>query len=285
MGVHFEEKDGRLEGRTDGLKGADIKLSIPSVGATENIILAAVAATGTTRISNAAREPEIEALCGYLRCCGALIEGDGTSDIVIYGGKRLVGTSFAVPADRIVAGTYMFACIATGGNVLLINAPWEQMTAVIEFAKKLGSKIDISSRGVYIQSLKRPLNPPFLQTAVYPGFPTDLQSAALASMLKGKGSCLVEENIFENRFRVVEPLKKMGADIEPAADNSVKVTGVESLKAAQMRAAELRGGAALVIAGLQADGESVIDGCSYIYRGYENICRDLRELGARIANV
>jgi UDP-N-acetylglucosamine 1-carboxyvinyltransferase len=159
------------------------------------------------------------------------------------------------------------------------------MTAVIEFAKKLGSKIDISSRGVYIQSLKRPLNPPFLQTAVYPGFPTDLQSAALASMLKGKGSCLVEENIFENRFRVVEPLKKMGADIEPAADNSVKVTGVESLKAAQMRAAELRGGAALVIAGLQADGESVIDGCSYIYRGYENICRDLRELGARIANV
>lgn len=285
MGVHFEEKDGRLEGRTDGLKGADIKLSIPSVGATENIILAAVAATGTTRISNAAREPEIETLCGYLRCCGALIEGDGTSDIVVYGGKRLIGTSFAVPADRIVAGTYMFACIATGGNVLLINAPWEQMTAVIEFAKKLGSKIDISSRGVYIQSLKRPLNPPLLQTAVYPGFPTDLQSAALASMLKGKGSCLVEENIFENRFRVVEPLKKMGADIEPAADNSVKVTGVESLKAAQMRAAELRGGAALVIAGLQADGESVIDGCSYIYRGYENICRDLRELGARIANV
>jgi UDP-N-acetylglucosamine 1-carboxyvinyltransferase len=285
MGVHFEEKDGRLKGSTDGLKGADIKLSLPSVGATENIILAAVAADGATRISNAAREPEINALCGYLRCCGALIEGDGTSDITIYGGRRLTGGEFAVPADRIVAGTYLFACVATGGNVLLVNAPWEQMKAVIEFAEKLGSRIDINSRGVYVQSVKRPINPGLLKTAAYPGFPTDLQSAALASMLKGKGSCIVEENIFENRFRVVEPFKKMGADIETATDKSVKVTGVESLKAAEMQAAELRGGAALVIAGLQADGESVIGGCSYIYRGYENICRDLRELGARITNV
>jgi UDP-N-acetylglucosamine 1-carboxyvinyltransferase len=244
-----------------------------------------VAASGVTRIKNAAREPEIEALCGYLRSCGAQIEGDGTCDICIYGGSRLKGGSFTVPPDRIVAGTYLFACIGTGGNILLTDAPWEHMTAVLELAKKLGSRIDISGNGLYIQSPRRPVNPSFLSTAAYPGFPTDLQSAAMASMLRGVGSCIIQEKIFENRFRVVEPFKKMGADIEYTGEGAVKVTGVELLRASELKAAELRGGAALAIAGLQADGESVITGCSYIYRGYENICRDLRELGARITNV
>lgn len=285
MGVSFEEKDGRLFGKTDGLKGADINLAIASVGATENIILAAVAAQGETRIMNAAREPEIVALCEYLRCCGADIEGDGSSCIIVRGGYRLSGTDFSIPADRIVAGTYLFACIATGGNVLLAEAPWEQMDAVLLFAERLGSHIDLSDRGIYIQSPERPVLSGSLRTAPYPGFPTDLQSTALSAMLRGEGSCVIEENIFENRFRVVEPFRQMGADIDFLSNTSVRVNGVSRLEAADIRACELRGGAALVIAGLQAYGESRISGCSYIYRGYENICRDLRDLGARITSV
>jgi len=285
MGVSFEERDGRLFGKTDGLKGAEINLTIASVGATENIILAAVAAKGETKIVNAAKEPEIVALCEYLRCCGADIEGDGSSCIVIHGGHRLSGTDFSIPADRIVAGTYLFACIATGGNVLLKEAPWEQMDAVLLLAEKLGSHVDLSDRGVYIQSPCRPVISGNLKTAPYPGFPTDLQSTALSAMLRGEGSCIIEENIFENRFRVVEPFRQMGADIDFLSSTIVRVKGVSKLEAADIRACELRGGAALVIAGLQAYGESRIRGCSYIYRGYENICRDLRDLGARITSV
>lgn len=285
MGVFFEEKDGRLFGRTDGLKGADIDLSIASVGATENIILAAVAARGMTRITNAAREPEIVALCEYLRCAGADIEGDGSPSILIRGGNRLSGTDFSIPADRIVAGTYLFACIATGGNVLLEEAPWGQMKAVLSFAERLGSHIDLNDRGIYIQSPARPVLSGILRTAPYPGFPTDLQSMALSAMLQGDGSCIIEENIFENRFRVVEPFRQMGADIDFLSRTSVTVRGVSRLKAADIKACELRGGAALVIAGLEACGESRISGCSYIYRGYENICRDLRDLGARITSA
>ncbi|MCD7835389.1 MAG: UDP-N-acetylglucosamine 1-carboxyvinyltransferase [Lachnospiraceae bacterium] len=285
MGVDFEEKDGRLVGRTDRLRGADINLAIASVGATENIILAAVAAQGRTMIMNAAREPEIEALCDYLRRCGADIEGDGTSRIIIHGGCRLSGADYSIPADRIVAGTYLFACIATGGNVFLKDAPCGQMRAVLLLAERMGSHIDLSDSGIYVQSRLRPVIPSSLTTAPYPGFPTDLQSAALAAMLRGDGSCIIEENIFENRFRVVEPFRQMGADIEFLSSTSVKVRGVPELEAADVSACELRGGAALIIGGLQAHGESRISGCSYIYRGYENICRDLRELGARITIV
>lgn len=285
MGVTFRQEDGMLYGSTKGLTGADINLEIASVGATENIILAAVAAKGTTTIKNAAREPEINALCDYLRICGACIEGDGSCCITITGGNKLKGADYRIPADRIVAGTYMFAAIGTGGSIMLADAPWEQLTSAILVAEQMGSRIYLSDNGMFVQAGKRPRLPESLITATYPGFPTDLQSIALAVMLRGEGKCIIEEKIFENRFRVVEPLLKMGADIKMLKANSVVVSGVEKLEGADIKACELRGGAALVLAGLQATGETRIRGCSYIYRGYENICRDLRELGARITSV
>lgn len=285
MGVCFSEEKGRLKAVARGLHGAAITLRKVSVGATENIILAAVMAEGNTTIYGAAREPEVVALCRYLEDCGAGIEGIGTSSLFIEGGRKLYGTDFRIPADRIVAGTYLIGCIGAGGNILLEHAPWNQMEAVIATAEQMGAQCTLTQEGIYVQAPDHILALPLLQTAAYPGFPTDLQSAALAVLTRSDGECIIEENIFENRFRVVEELLKMGADIEILNSHVVKIKGVEKLTAAAMEAKELRGGAALILAGLMAEGESIVNGCSYIYRGYENICKDLRELGARIVSV
>lgn len=285
MGVRFREDNGRMIARTNGLHGAEITLPFASVGATENIILAAVMAEGDTIIHGAAREPEIAALCHYLECCGARLEGIGSSEIKIHGGRPLYGADYRVPADRIVAGTYLFGCVGTGGNVLLEQAPYHDMKAVIHVAEQMGAQCTIAREGLYVQAPECPENLAFLKTAVYPGFPTDLQSMALVVQTVSPGICMIEETIFENRFRVALPLKKMGADIEMIGNDKVMIKGVEHLMGAEVEAKELRGGAALVLAGMMAEGETIITGCQYIYRGYENICRDLRELGARIISV
>lgn len=285
MGVEFLEQDGMLTAKAKHLHGADIRLPFPSVGATENIILAAVMAEGDTNIIGAAREPEVTALCEYLECCGARIEGAGSCHIKIYGAGQLYGADYCIPSDRIVAGTYLFGAVATKGCVLLENAPVCHMEAALRVAQQMGAKCDLTKEGVYVQTEERPCAIPFLRTAPYPGFPTDLQSPALAVLTKADGKSIIEETIFENRFRVVEPLRTMGADIEKSGSNKVIVRGVETLYGARMEAKELRGGAALLLAGLSAEGESVVTGCSYIYRGYENICKDFRELGARIVSV
>lgn len=285
MGVVFCEEGGRLRAVTDGLHGADIFLGFPSVGATENIILAAVTAEGDTVIHGAAKEPEIMALCQYLECCGAEIDGIGTQTLLIRGGRKLYGANYRVPSDRIVAGTYLFGCMGAGGSILLEAAPWEQMEAVLEVAKQMGGQCARVQEGIYVQAPERPKAISHLQTAPYPGFPTDLQSVALAALAVADGESIVEETIFENRFRVVEPLVKMGADIYLVDTRRAYVNGREQLYGSTVEAKELRGGAALVMAGLLAEGETVITGCSYINRGYENICRDLRELGARIISV
>lgn len=283
MGVTFMEEKDSIRGTTEGgLHGACIHLEKSSVGATQNILLAAVMADGMTVIHGAAKEPEVETLCHYLQQCGAHIEGVGTEELCIIGGRNLYGVNFAVPSDRIVAGTYLFGCLATGGNVLLENAPVNHMKAVIEVCKKMGAECQVTAEGLYVQTPEK-LNAPFsLTTAPYPGFPTDLQSIALVALIKSEGYCLIEETIFENRFRVVEPLVDMGADIIVLDDKSVVVRGITRLYGRTVEAKELRGGAALVIGGLVAEGETIIHGCNYIYRGYENICKDLRELGARI---
>lgn len=285
MGVEFKEEAGLLKAAADRLHGAKIILSRPSVGATENIILAAVMAEGTTELQGAAREPEITALCRYLECCGACIEGIGTEYLCIKGGRRLYGTDFAVPADRIVAGTYLLTCIGTGGNLFLGKAPWREMEAVTELAKHMGGKLCISERGIYVQGPDKPKAVECIETAPYPGFPTDLQSVALAVETIGDGTTVIEEKIFENRFRVVEELRRMGANIRQLNETKVLVEGVPALRGAAVEARELRGGAALVAAGLMAKGETSVSECLYIYRGYENICRDFRELGARIISV
>ena len=284
MGVEFTEGGGKLRAVSRGLHGARISLPFPSVGATENVILAGVMAEGDTVLEGAALEPEISALCRFLCQCGASIEGAGSGRLVIHGGRKLHGTDFAVPADRIVAGTYLFACIGAGGNVFLEHAPAEEMEAVLEAAEEMGGRVYASKEGIYVQAPDRP-SPIELITRPYPGFPTDLQSVALAVETKGNGCSFVEETIFENRFRVVEELGKMGALIEQAGPRSAFVHGVETLRGARVEAKELRGGAALVIAGLMAEGESLVSGSSYIYRGYENIGRDFRELGARVTSV
>ena len=284
MGVVFSEERGYLRAVAEGLHGACIDLPFPSVGATENIILAGVAAEGETVLKGAAREPEILALCRYLRCCGACIEGAGSSRIVIRGGRRLCGTEFRVPADRIVAGTYLLGCIGVGGSVFLEQAPAGEMEAVLLAAEEMGGRVCISREGIYVQAPARPL-PVKLVTSPYPGFPTDLQSIVLAVAAKGSGYTGIEETIFENRFRILRDLEKMGACIEQTDSRRVTVRGVESLQGAKVEARELRGGAALVVAGLMAEGETLVGGCPYIYRGYENICRDFRELGARVTSV
>lgn len=286
MGAVFREEGGLIYGKVpDGFHGADINFHKVSVGATENVILAAVTAQGITSIHGAAKEPEVVALCRYLCACGAQIYGVGTDNILIYGVKRLYGCSYSVPADRIVAGTYLFAAIATGGNVLLEDAPCDQMSAVLNVAEKMGAVCQSFEEGLFVQADGRLYNIAGLRTDVYPGFPTDLQSVALATMTCMPGECLIEENIFENRFHVVKPLQEMGADIEVIDANRIKVRGVERLKGKDIYAMELRGAAALVIAGLVAEGKTTIHGGCYIMRGYENICKDLRELGARVISV
>lgn len=299
MGVEFEEKDGKLTGRAGDLHGAVIRLDFPSVGATENILLAAVLAKGDTEIVGAAKEPEITALCDFLSACGARIEGAGSSRVFVRGGAKLHGAEFRIPADRIVAGTYLFACVGCGGSVFLEEAPTEQMESVIRIAESMGAHCQISEAngigtggnryapesGLYVQGPERPKAVGRLRTAVYPGFPTDLQSMALAVLARADGDSVVEETIFENRFRVIEPLSKMGARLERGDANTVLVHGVPKLRGTEVKAEELRGGAALVLAGLMARGETVITGCAYIERGYENIGEDLKDLGVRIVSV
>ncbi len=284
MGVTFEERGEQLHACANHLKGAYIRLPIPSVGVTENVILAGVMAEGDTYLEGAAKEPEIVALCEYLTHCGAKIEGAGSEHLIIRGGSRLFGTQFQVPADRIVAGTYLFACIGTGGSVLLEKVPVKHMKEVFHIAERMGGYLYYAPEGVYVQGPERPA-PVRLETAVYPGFPTDLQSMVLTVETLGKGESVIAERIFENRFRIVEELRKMGADITLPTEAEARVRGVETLQGCELHAKELRGGASLVIAGLMAEGSSVLDGVSYIYRGYENICRDFMELGARVASV
>lgn len=285
MGVEFSEEDGRIHGIARKLHGACIRLPFVSVGATENVLMAAVMAEGETIIEGAAKEPEVVALCEYLRCCGAVIEGEGTERIRICGGKALHGADYRVPADRIVAGTYLFATVATGGEAFLEEAPVRQMDDILYAAEQMGTSCSITDGGIYIQAPGRPMLLEKVCTEPYPGFPTDLQSAVLVANTVGDGNCLIEETIFENRFRVVEPLNRMGADITVLDERHVLIKGVHKLYGKQVEAKELRGGAALVLAGLMAQGETRVSGCRFIERGYENICKDLRELGARITGV
>lgn len=286
LGASFRENDGIIYGNTDkGLNGTDIQMPFSSVGATENAIMAAVAAKGETILRGAAREPEVETLCRYLCRCGARIEGIGTNTLFIQGGNPLSGTVFEIPADRIVAGTYLLACMGTGGSVLLEKAPVSHMDAVIRLALQMGAICQESEEGLFLQAPGKLKPCREIVTDIYPGFPTDLQSIALVILTAAEGRCAVKETIFENRFRILDPLKKMGARCTLINDQCVEIEGITSLKGMEVEACELRGGAALVAAGLMAGGETIVHGCEYIDRGYENICRDLRELGARIYRV
>ena len=266
---------------TDKIIGTDVFLKFPSVGATQNVILTAVLAEGVTRIYNAAREPEVLELCNFLIEAGARICGRGTAFIEIEGVRRLHDVEYRLPADRIVAGTYMAAVAAVGGEVILHDTPVGQLDSVIRVLDKIGCSIRTTDEYMRISSNKRPLPYGILKTQPYPGFPTDMQSQLMTVLSIADGKSTITEEIFESRFQNVSELKRMGANITESKNKAV-ISGVKRLKGAQVVAHDLRAGAALVIAGIAAEGETIVRNANSIERGYEDICRDLSILGANV---
>lgn len=283
MGAEITEEHGYLDcTAAGGLHGARITLSFPSVGATENIMLAASCAEGVTEIHNAAREPEITDLAEFLTKCGAEISGAGGSVIVIEGKKRLAPAEHSVIPDRIVAGTYLCCAAITGGELILSRCEPSHMTSFIPVLESMGCRIYAYGGGkLYLCCKKRLTAPPTIRTMPYPGFPTDIQALFTAVCSVAQGTSVFVENIFENRYRHVSELVRLGASIKVEGRVAV-VEGVERLSGAKLCAAELRGGAALVTAALAAEGTTEITGTCYIDRGYESIENALRSAGADI---
>ena len=281
MGAEFYEAETHLEAKCEQLEGCDLYLPYSSVGVTENILLAAAGASGMTRIYGAAREPEIVELCRFLKAMGIRIFGIGTETIFVMGGKCKAQIEYTICRDRIVAGTYLFAVVAAGGEVVLKDVPMEHMKSTIQTAGQMGAVLHRSGNDMKIQMNGRPKALTCLHTAPYPGFPTDLQSPLLAALCKAEEKSYIEERVFENRFLIVEELKKMGADIQVRGRNAY-ISQVKTLFGCEVQAKDLRGGAALVVAALGAEGRSVISPADPIFRGYENIGKDLSELGAMI---
>ncbi|MBQ8591206.1 MAG: UDP-N-acetylglucosamine 1-carboxyvinyltransferase [Lachnospiraceae bacterium] len=282
MGILFEKEEHKLRAHADRIKGTVLSLPFASVGATENVILAAVLAEGDTILYNAAKEPEIIALCEFLKSAGAKIMGIGTDTLHIIGVCRLHEGYCVVPSDRIVAGTYMFACAGCGGNIELDNVRTDQLHAVYDCLTQVGAVIEYSDNTIFMKMQERPKPVPYVRTAVYPGFPTDLQSPFMTVLAVADGTSVIEEAIFENRFRIVKELVAMGADIQ-AKGQYAYICGKVCLYGRHVVAEELRGGAALVLAGLIAQGVTVVGNRKFIDRGYEDICQDLKNLGARIS--
>ena len=282
LGAVIDETGGRLICSCPyGLKGARVTLSFPSVGATENILLAACTAKGDTLIVNAAREPEIKELADFLNRCGADISGAGESVIRINGVKKLTACEHRVRQDRIAAVTYMAAAAVTGGNIRLNFKNSEMLMPVVEPFEKSGCRVIQDEKGVWLKAPERLAKLGMIRTMPYPGFPTDSQADLAVMASVACGTSTVVENIFENRFKYVGELRKMGAQIR--TENRVAVIeGVRKLNGANVVSHDLRGGSALVVAALCAEGTTVVDGINHIDRGYEKIETQLNGLGAEI---
>lgn len=284
MGMIIDEVGGSLVCSANKTHGAEITLPLPSVGATENILLAAVSAKGTTKIINAAREPEITDLGNFLIKCGAKIYGHGTSVITVQGVKKLHGTDHTAITDRIVTGTYMSAVASAGGKILIENAVVEDIAALISVLQEMGCNIKNTNEGLLVECNSRPKSIEKISTMYYPGFPTDAGTPILSVMSVADGTSVLVENIFECRFRSVDELIKMGASINVCGKMAV-VKGVKRLHGARVFATDLRAGAALVIAGLNAEGITELEELKHIDRGYENLEIVLESLGAEIKRI
>ena len=284
LGAEIREEGGTLCCSAPTLSGRRILLSIPSVGATENLMLAGCGAAGVTVIENAAREPEIEDLQNFLNTCGAKVSGAGSGTVTVEGGKPLHGCSYPVMPDRIVTATYLCACTAAGGDIFLRGGREEHLSAVTALLRQAGCELSNEDAGIRCTCAQRPAAVRAVHTAPYPGFPTDAQAVLMAALLKSRGTTVFEENIFENRYRHVDELRRMGADIRLSGRVAV-VSGVERLTGAPVESTDLRGGAALCVAALAAEGESVVRSVGHIDRGYEDIARDLSALGAQIKRI
>ncbi len=281
MGVSVKEDNGYILCRAGKLKGKEIHLDFPSVGATENIILASLFADGKTVITNAAREPEIVDLQKFLISMGADIKGAGSGSITICGGKKLCGVEYSVMPDRIAAGTYLVCCGCAGGEIYLKNACPEDMTSILSKLSDMGADIKTDKNSIYMSSSGRLKSFGSIRTMPYPGFPTDMQSLFTALACSADGTAIVTENIFENRFQNAEELARMGADIHIDGKTAV-IVGVERLHGAVVHSRELRGGASLIAAALGADGKTTVVNTDYIDRGYEQIEKNLSDCGAHI---
>ncbi len=284
MGAVFDIEQGAIEGRVpDRLRGAKIYLDVASVGATENIMMAATLAEGRTIIENAACEPEIVDLANFLNAMGAKVRGAGTGTIRIDGVDFLRGTSYTVIPDRIEAGTFMAAAAITRGEVFVEGAITDHLNPLIAKMREMGVEILEGENGVHVRAKGR-LRPVDVKTLPYPGFPTDLQAQMMALLLTADGTSIVTETVFENRFMHVEELKRMGADMK-IEGRSVVIKGGTPLSGAKVKSTDLRAGAALVLAGLAAEGITEVGDLHHIDRGYINLVEKLRGLGADIKRV
>lgn len=282
LGTDIKEDHGYLLCSAEkGLSGCTINLSFASVGATENAMLAAVCAKGTTVISNAAREPEIVDLAVFLNTAGAKILGAGSDTIVISGVKSLHSAEHRIIPDRIVAATYMSAAAVSGGSIILHRAAPEHLTAVMSVFREAGCKISIDSTELVLSAPERLLPVQTVRSAVYPAFPTDAGPLVISMLTLAGGTSVFVENIFESRFRYVDELRRMGAKIKTEGRVAV-IEGVKSLSAADCKCTDLRGGAAIVTAALAANGRAVIDKICHIKRGYDDLVGALSSLGADI---
>lgn len=280
LGVIIDEKNGYINCVSDNLEGAEIVLDFPSVGATENIMLAAVFAEGETKIKNVAREPEIKNLQDFLNSMGAKIKGAGSNTIIIKGVKKLHDTEFSVISDRIEAASYLCMAAITSGEIILNKVNPEHLSSAIHKLKRMNLKIAHSKNEIYLKAVKQ-LIPTNIKTMPYPGFPTDMQSQFTTLLTLANGTSIVVENIFENRYKYVNELIKMGANIT-IEDRTAIIQGVDNLFGANVEAKELRGGVSLVTAALAAHGTTKITGIGFIERGYENLTKKLTILGAKI---
>lgn len=280
LGININEDSGRIECSADNINGSKIRLDFPSVGATENIILSSVLAEGETTIINAAMEPEIVDLQNFLNRMGAKIAGAGSNVIVINGVKKLKDVSYNIIPDRIEAGTFLCMTAMNGGEVKLKNVISEHIEPVIQKLEDAGCKLNIIHNGIELKAPKR-LKSVDIKTMPYPGFPTDMQSIFGTIMTVAKGTSIVIENIFENRFKYLDELSRMGAKYTIEGRTAI-IKGVRKLNSANVRAKDLRGGISLVIAGMYANGKTKVDNIEYILRGYDNLDNKIRSLGGRI---
>ena len=280
MGAHFDLDHGVLIGKTDGLKGVEINLPYASVGATENTLLAAVLADGTTTIENAAREPEVVDLVKMLKNMGAQIEGEGTSEIVIHGVDTLKSTNHKVIGDRVVGGTYLAAFLATGGAGVIKGVDHNCLPMEIKKFQEMGAVLNISDDSMEIESPQE-ISSIEISTLPFPGIATDLQPIFGACLLKSNGTSIITENVYDQRFQWIPEVQRMGADIQTGWQHAM-IKGVDKLSGAPVHSTDIRTGASLIIAALQADGESTISGIDHIERGYENIVSLLSSIGSEI---
>ncbi len=280
LGVQVDMTKEGIICTADEMKPSDIVLDFPSVGATENIMLASIFIKGITRIKNPAKEPEIEDLQNMLNKMGANIKGAGGDIIEINGVKHLENVTYRAMPDRIEAGTMLCATAASGGEVTVLEIEPKHIKKTINKLRECGCNIKVEENKVYLKA-PQILKAIDIETEPYPGFPTDMQSIFVATLIRAEGVSVIRENIFENRYKYVSELRKMETNIVQM-DRELRVTGVKNIKASNLMAKDLRGGAALVIAALQAEGVSVISNIEYILRGYEELDNKLRKLGAKI---